>query len=228
MSQNNLPNEYQPEPVDEWENRPKNKILTFVCALIPGAGQMYQGRMKQGLLLMSLFWGVILLSVLLYAGALSLTLPIIWFYAFFDAVNRMNTPRRELKAMESRLPWEDVDAPPKRRRLSLPEFFQNRHRWIGAGLILLAVWICLNELFGHSYGYYSWQHLIQQEVYYAIYSAVLRTLPTLLLPLLCIVLGVRLIAGPRKRKPKTYDEYTIPDPAGDPADAPDRKEEHHG
>ena len=35
--------------------RQKNKILMFLFSLIPGAGQMYMGFMKQGLSLMTIF-----------------------------------------------------------------------------------------------------------------------------------------------------------------------------
>ena len=34
----------------------KNGILTFLFAFVPGAGQMYQGYMKRGLSLITLFF----------------------------------------------------------------------------------------------------------------------------------------------------------------------------
>ena len=36
----------------------KNGFLTFCCAFIPGAGQMYQGYMKRGLSLILIFFAI--------------------------------------------------------------------------------------------------------------------------------------------------------------------------
>ena len=33
----------------------KNAILTFLCACVPGAGQMYYGYMQRGLSLITMF-----------------------------------------------------------------------------------------------------------------------------------------------------------------------------
>ena len=37
--------------------RKKSKGWTFICSLLPGAGEMYMGFMKQGAVLMTLFFG---------------------------------------------------------------------------------------------------------------------------------------------------------------------------
>ena len=39
--------------------RKKNKFLTFIFALLPGAAEMYMGFMKMGLTLLSLFWSIV-------------------------------------------------------------------------------------------------------------------------------------------------------------------------
>ena len=43
----------------------KNGFLTFCCAFIPGAGQMYQGYMKRGLSLMLMCCVIGVLAMLL-------------------------------------------------------------------------------------------------------------------------------------------------------------------
>ena len=63
----------------------KNGFLTFCFAFMPGAGQMYQGYMKRGLSLVSLFFGGCALVWL--AEPLMLLLPIVWMYSFFDTFN---------------------------------------------------------------------------------------------------------------------------------------------
>ena len=65
----------------------KSKILTFLFALFPGAGQMYLGYMKRGVSLMTAFFLVFALMGFLGMSFLAFFLPVIWFYAFFDTLN---------------------------------------------------------------------------------------------------------------------------------------------
>ena len=48
----------------------RNKFLVFCFAFVPGAGQMYLGMMKKGLVIMSVFWAVIAVAVMLNLGVL--------------------------------------------------------------------------------------------------------------------------------------------------------------
>ena len=68
--------------------RQKGKFLTFCFSLVPGAGQMYLGFMKQGLSLMTVFAALCAFSTWLAIGPLLLFAPIIWFYSFFDVINK--------------------------------------------------------------------------------------------------------------------------------------------
>ena len=54
----------------------RNKFLVFCFAFVPGAGQMYLGMMKKGLVIMSVFWTVIAVAVMLNLGVLCVFLPI--------------------------------------------------------------------------------------------------------------------------------------------------------
>ncbi|MDL2219569.1 hypothetical protein LJC04_04475, partial [Ruminococcaceae bacterium OttesenSCG-928-O06] len=65
----------------------KNGIFTFIFALVPGCGQMYQGYMKRGLSLMFWFCAVIAVSVLTHVYVLMVLLPVVWAYSFFDSFN---------------------------------------------------------------------------------------------------------------------------------------------
>ena len=74
-----------------------NRKMDFGPSALPssGGGQMYQGYMKRGLSLMSMFMFVIFLSAFLGMGLLSLMLPVIWAYSFFDTFNiHSQTPSR--------------------------------------------------------------------------------------------------------------------------------------
>ena len=63
----------------------KNGFLTFCCAFIPGAGQMYQGYMKRGLSLILMACCIGMVSSLL--NPVMLLLVVVWMYSFFDTFN---------------------------------------------------------------------------------------------------------------------------------------------
>lgn len=62
----------------------KNRFLTFITSLIPGAGHMYLGLMKKGLILMGLFGFSISFCDFLNFNLIGFIPPVIWFYCFFD------------------------------------------------------------------------------------------------------------------------------------------------
>lgn len=71
-------------------NMRKSKFWTFVLSFFPGVGHMYLGLMKQGVQLMSLFFGIIAIASLLNMEFFCFLLPIIWFYGIFDATEKCN------------------------------------------------------------------------------------------------------------------------------------------
>ena len=85
----------------------RNKFLVFCFAFVPGAGQMYLGMMKKGLVIMSVFWTVIAVAVMLNLGVLCVFLPIIWFYAFFDTFNSARYHADQRLQMDYKF-WEDM------------------------------------------------------------------------------------------------------------------------
>ncbi len=78
----------------------RNKFLTFCCSLLPGAGEMYLGFMKQGICLMSAFFLIWAVSGLLNLPALLFINPVIWFYSFFHVHNLSSLPDEEFYALE--------------------------------------------------------------------------------------------------------------------------------
>ena len=64
----------------------KNGILTFIFAFCPGAGQMYQGYMKRGLSLITMFCLSIVIGVSTLE-VLTVGCVIVWMYSFFDTLN---------------------------------------------------------------------------------------------------------------------------------------------
>ena len=87
--------------------RQKGKFLTFCFSLVPGAGQMYLGFMKQGLSLMTVFAALCAFSTWLAIGPLLLFAPIIWFYSFFDVINKNSLDPEEFYTLEDHYIWGD-------------------------------------------------------------------------------------------------------------------------
>ena len=65
----------------------KNGILTFIFAFCPGAGQMYQGYMKRGLSLITMFCLFIMAGMMTGLDALVFGCIIVYMYSFFDTFN---------------------------------------------------------------------------------------------------------------------------------------------
>ena len=80
--------------------RQKNKLLTFLWSLIPGAGEMYLGFFKMGTSLMALFLLLLAFSGFLNFYVLSLLSPVVWFYSFFHTNNLNSLPDEEFYALE--------------------------------------------------------------------------------------------------------------------------------
>lgn len=64
----------------------KNKVLTFFLSIVPGVGHLYLGLMTRGVQFLITFFSSIFFIVMTELGPLSILLPIIWFYSFFDAL----------------------------------------------------------------------------------------------------------------------------------------------
>lgn len=75
-------------------SRRKSGFWTFICSLIPGAGEMYLGFLREGVSIMTLC--AVLLAcdswIGLYPAAYGL--PILWFYSFFDTHNKAGLPEK--------------------------------------------------------------------------------------------------------------------------------------
>lgn len=90
--------------------RKKNRFMTFLWSMIPGAGEMFLGFFKQGVSLMTAFFILLGISGFLDLGFLTFLAPIIWFYSFFHTNNLSGLPDEEFYALEDDylLHWSDI------------------------------------------------------------------------------------------------------------------------
>ena len=79
--------------------RKKGKFLTFCCSLIPGAGEMYLGFLKQGVSIMTIFFLLFGLGSVLFPP-LIVFCAVVWFYSFFHTHNLNSLPEDEFYAIQ--------------------------------------------------------------------------------------------------------------------------------
>ena len=171
----------------------KSRILTFLFALWPGAGQMYLGYMKRGVSLMGLFFLIFAIMGFLGLSFLAFLLPIIWFYAFFDTMNLRSMSYEFLPQDDFLFHLDSINAP------ELVKFFQRRHLLAGVLLIILGVYILL-----HNFVLPIFYFTFQINLY-----PLFESLPTLVVAAAIILLGVHLIRSTVSHKAieDDYQEY---------------------
>ncbi len=170
----------------------KNKFLTFIFSLVPGAGHMYMGFMKMGLSLMAAFLFIIFLSSWLNIGPLLFALPLIWFYSFFDSINKRYSTEEEFLLIEDNYLFSLNEL------VKIDKSIFKRHElFTGILLLLLGGYLIWNNML-HSLSRY-----MPDAVYNVIYS-VTRVAPQIIIGVAIIILGAKLIMG-KKRECDTND-----------------------
>lgn len=162
------------------------KFLFFLSSLIPGAGHMFLGFMKRGLLLMTIYFIDIGLSMIL--NGFLVFMPVIWFYCLFDAWNKFFLSDEEKRRVDdsfiffyNAIPEELL---PKSKRFSnkIPQKF---YRIIGSALAFFGIVMLCKELRDNL----ELPKLVSQ---------ILSFVPELLLSLALIFIGIKLIAHKKK------------------------------
>ena len=164
----------------------KSKFLTFCFSMLPGAGHMFIGFMKMGLSLMAAFFFVIFLSSWLNIGPLVFILPLIWFYSFFDCMNKRYSTDEEFLLLEDNYLFSLEEL------VKIDKGILKKHRlFTGILLLLLGVYLIWNNIL------YSLSRYLPSEVYNAIY-AMTRVAPQIILGVAIIAVGAKLISGKKK------------------------------
>ena len=177
----------------------KNGILTLLFALIPGAGEMYQGYMKRGLSLitmfcLSTFLGAWTQIAIFYIGA-----PIIYMYSFFDTFNLRAQIGLDAAPADDYLIHFDM------RDRRLEQLMAERHKLLGWLLIAFGGMVAYQNIIMNSLGDLLWRWGKESPIFRALYL-VMDQLPEVLVCVVLIVCGIWLVKGPRtakKNAPKT-------------------------
>lgn len=181
--------------------RPKHGLLLFITSCVPGCGEMYQGYMKRGVSILTLFSAIFALAIFLEIGALTVLMLPLWLYSFFDSYNlrsRMMEGTAEQDAFLFGL--SDMDS----QHLSL--LFQKRHSLIGWGLVLLGAWVLYTTVA-------SWLSSFLDRFFmdtWWIHTILVYDVPRLAATIGIIALGLWFIRGPKKPSSEDIPTFTPP------------------
>lgn len=190
-STENAENVYIPTQAEiVHESKRKSRILTFIFAMGFGAGQMYQGQMRRGVSIMALFFGIVAISVGLYASAAAFILPVIWFYAFFDCINKMNYTVEELKMINDDYIFNIKPS----KNESISSLLEKRHLFLGMGLVTVGVYALLSKIVHSEFLY----RLIDERVYQII-TYIFNFIPKMAIPIIITFIGIKLITGGKSK-----------------------------
>lgn len=194
----------------------KNGILTFLFAFVPGAGQMYQGYMKRGLSLITMFCLCIMAGMLL--EPLVLTALIVWMYSFFDTFNL------RAQFIAGTAPADDylVHFNTKDARLTL--FFRDSHKLVGWALIALGAMVAYQNIIMRVLGDVMWRWGQNNHFFRAVYL-MLEQLPQIVVCVALIICGVWLVRGPKGKKAEEPEDEDFREYTAAEADAPEAPEE---
>lgn len=159
----------------------RSSFWTVVFAFLPGAGHMYMGLMKMGISFMAVFFGVIAISDLLDFKLIAVLTPIIWFYSFFDCINKRFSSDEDFEKIEDRymFSFDKIKAKISENK--------NSKLILGVVLIVLGLYIMLIN-FAH-----------QLNAFFPGVAALENIIsPRVLASIAIIAFGVWLIVGKRK------------------------------
>lgn len=178
----------------------KGKFLTFIFSLLPGAAHMYMGFMKQGVTLMGLFFFTFFMASWLNVGPLMFLVPIVWFYAFFDANNKNSLDDVEFYTLEDNYLFNFDD----NTMFALEKVLHGKGKLVLAIVLIL---IGINMIWKNIYYYmYGWLPSFIRNFM----SDLMYRIPQLIIGVFIILLGVYLIRGKKNefdKTKRTYKEY---------------------
>lgn len=179
----------------------KHGLLLFLCALVPGCGQMYQGYMKRGISLTFGFSAILAVAGFLSIAPLSFFLPVVWLYAFFDCYN--------LRARaDAGFPMEDayLFGLSEMDSQQMTALLKKRHSIIGWVLVILGIYMLYDTFMRRIMRVISDIPGLEWT-----YGLVLYDLPRLAITVLVILLGIWFIRGPKQRQSDDIPPFTPPE-----------------
>lgn len=172
--------------------RKKNRFLTFLFSLWPGAGHMYMGLMQRGGAYMTLFVGVLMISAYLNLSVLTFLEVVIWFYAFFDSWNISSMNDEDFNALKDQA---ELFGFPLRQQT----FLNNKARlFVGVTILFIGIYALFQNTFNSISGLLA--EVLSEAAYSFIYA-----LPRIFIALGLIYIGYRLIKQNKQNTEEMHD-----------------------
>lgn len=156
----------------------KSKTIATLLSIVPGAGHLYLGLQKRGIQLMAAFLFSIYILDVLRLGLFLFIVPIIWFYSFFDGLQKA-----------SKADYETLEDEP------IVSYLINHQRWLGIGLIAFGLYYLGTNIFLPVVSHFVAQYF-KLDIQYWFY----RYFQTTILCLLLIGGGIKLMSGTKKKQ----------------------------
>ncbi|ASV67079.1 hypothetical protein MKX67_03290 [Cytobacillus sp. FSL W7-1323] len=156
----------------------KSKGLATFLSIFPGAGHLYLGLQRRGIQLMAAFLFSIYILDVLRLGIFLFLIPIIWFYSFFDGLQK-----------SSRYGEEELEDVP------IVSYFENHQKWLGIGLVVVGLYYMTTNVLLPAFAP-SIIEVLNIDVWYW-FNRYFQT------AIVCIVLiggGLKLLSGTKEKK----------------------------
>ena len=160
------------------EDGKKSKSIATFLSIFPGAGHLYLGLQKRGIQLMAAFLFSIYILDILRLGIFLFLIPIIWFYSFFDAMQKV-----------SKYGEEEIEDVP------IISYLVNHQKWVGIGLVVMGLYYLLMNVLIPVFSPMI-SNIIQIDLMYWVQ----RYFQTGLVCVLLIGGGIKLLAGSKQKR----------------------------
>lgn len=166
----------------------KSKFWTLIFAFCPGASQMYQGYMKRGLSLITMFMLNIFVACLIPLFAVFLA--VIYMFNFFDALNLHSSLREHTAAPDDYLIHLSAGSESELRAIL------GNHRLVGWGLVAAGVLGLYKTFMQDTLQALYWDYPNNMVVEFLYQLS--NKLPGIIVCAALVILGVRLVRNPKK------------------------------
>lgn len=182
----------------------KNRLFNFIFAFFPGASEMYMGFMKLGLSMMSIFALLIMIPGFFRLNDIFM-MPVFVMeaYSFFHARNLSKCDDQTFCQICDHFIWEEFDGV-GRVKLNLP----GARKWAAVALILFGANILWKYISNLIYV------LIPNRMWDRVYG-ILDGIPSVVLAVFIICIGIRLIIGKKRTLELPEAEYDKEAPNGE-------------
>jgi len=160
------------------EDGKKSKFIATFLSVFPGAGHLYLGLQQRGIQLMAAFLFSIFILNELRLGLFLFVIPIIWFYSFFDGLQKAS------KAGE-----EDLEDIP------VISYLINYQKWFAIGLLVVGFYYLVVNIILPIFS-----PMIRDIIHIDLTFLFYQYFQTGIVCILLIFGGIRLLSGTKKKQ----------------------------